>query len=46
MRWAKVEAAAAYKVPAVKAYHSGCTNFKEFLDNVKNDKGLEGCVLR
>lgn len=30
----------------METYKSACTTFSEFLEEVKNDRGLEGCVLR
>ncbi len=30
----------------VKAYPTQVETFAQFLEQVKNDKGLEGCVLR
>eukprot|EP01087_Luapelamoeba_hula_P003417 TRINITY_DN13217_c0_g1_i1.p1 TRINITY_DN13217_c0_g1~~TRINITY_DN13217_c0_g1_i1.p1 ORF type:complete len:434 (+),score=87.23 TRINITY_DN13217_c0_g1_i1:14-1315(+) len=40
------EIAARYNIPVVGVYKMTAPTFKEFMELVKHDKGLEGCVVR
>jgi hypothetical protein len=44
-----VEAGREHAIPVVREYNAGHTrshSLAEFLETIKNDRGLEGCVLR